>query len=316
MIHASIYKCMKRIIYSIFIQIPNDDLDWQPPYQGETESKNEKANRVFLENHSWLTAMQESYAHKIGAEYRQYIRDDQYLEFEKVYKEKYPDVTVWNIVNFYKIHLMYELAKEFDEVLYLDIDVVPISNENFFDEHDLTRGIAIFQNDPGVNTSLSNIKSNTRWREGKEESHLSNRSPAAKYWNSFALLLNEGEDPKNYVFNTGIVGCTKKYLDQLDYFSEHDYWIETMSELRYEENSMYPMWIQEIFGWDNETLWSVKAKINGNSFVWLQPPWHHFMDRDCFIPQDTKFIHVINKEFEWVRNWCDKNNIHPISSAE
>lgn len=307
---------MKQVIFSIFIQIPNDDLDWQPPYPGETESKNDKANRVFLQNHDWLTAMQKTYAKNIGAEYRQYTRDDKYLEFEKWYKENHTDITVWNIVNFYKIHLMYELSKEFDEVLYLDIDVVPITKKNFFIEHNLNAGIAIFQNDPKVNASIKNIKDQSRWREQINESAHSIRSPAAKYWNAIALLINEGEDPKNFVYNTGIVGCNKKWLEKLAYFEDHDYWLESMSELKHEEDSMYPQWIQEIFGWDNETLWSVKNKINEVPNVWLRPDWHHFMDNHCYIPNGTNFIHVINKEFEWVRNWCDKNNIHPISSAE
>ncbi len=307
---------MNNIIYSIYIEIPKEELDWQPPYPGETESKNEKANRVFKENHAWLTAMHASYANKIGAEYRQYNRDEKYLEFEKWYKENHPDVTVWNIVNFYKIHLMYELSKEFDEVLYLDIDVVPITNKSFFESHDLDAGIAIFQNDPKVNVSIKSIKDQSKWRNQVDESAHSVRSPAAKYWNTIALLLNEGEDIQNFVYNTGIVGCNKKHLEELAYFEDHSYWLETMSELRFEKDSMYPLWIQEIFGWDNETLWSTKNKINKVPNVWLQPDWHHFMDNQCHIPKGTNFVHIINKEFKWVRNWCEKNNIHPVSSAD
>ena len=303
---------MKRIIYSIFIQIPNDDLDWQPPYPGETESKNDKANRVFLQNHEWLSAMQKGYADVCNVEYRQYTRDEEYLKFEKWYKDNHPDVTVWNIVNFYKIHLMYKLAEEFDEVLYLDIDVVPISNQNFFDNVDLNNGIAIFQNDPKVNASISSIRDQTNWRETQDKSSHSSRSPAAKYWNAIALLLNEGEDPKNFVYNTGIVSVNKEYLDKLAYFEDHDYWLETMSELRNEKDSMYPLWIQEIFGWDNETLWSVKNKIHEVPNIWLTEEWHHFMDTDCYVPKNTNLIHVINKEFEWVRKWCDENNIQPV----
>ena len=305
---------MKRIIYSIFIQIPNDDLDWQPPYPGETESKNDKANRVFRENHEWLTAMQKGYADALKVEYRQYTRDEEYLKFEKWYRDNHPDVTVWNIVNFYKIHLMYKLIEEFDEVLYLDIDVVPISNLNFFNYNSLARdaGIPIFKNDPKVSLSLASIKKESDWRQKIDKSAHSVRSPAAKYWNAAALLLDEGYPPENWVYNTGIVSANKKYLDKLAYFEDHTYWLNTMSELRNEEDSMYPLWIQEMFGWDNETLWSVKSKINNVDSIWLPSTWHHFMDNECYIPKDTNLIHVINKEFDWVRKWCDENNIQPV----
>ena len=89
-----------------------------------------------------------------------------------------------------------------------------------------------------------------------------------------------------------------------------------MSDLRNEEDSMYPLWIQEMFGWDNETLWSVKSKINEVESNWLQPRWHHFMDNQCYVPEDTNLIHVINKEFDWVRKWCDENNIQPVRKAD
>ena len=103
--------------------------------------------------------------------------------------------------------------------------------------------------------------------------------------------------------------------NQLKYFEDHDYWLENMSELRHEEDSMYPLWIQEIFGWDNETLWSVKNKMHKVPNIWLTEEWHHFMDTDCYVPKNTNLIHVINKEFDWVRRWCDKNNIQPIRKA-
>jgi len=308
---------MKNIIYSIYIEIPKKERDYQPPYPGETESKNETSAKRFADHHDWLQSKQESYAKSIGAEYRMFERDDQYLKFERVYKEKYPYVTTWNIVNFYKIHLMYELSKEYDQVLYLDIDVVPITELNFFEVWDLDKGIAIFQNDPKVDASLKSIRENSRWRETTDASAHSIRSPAAKYWNAFALLEHEGWDPINFVFNTGIVGCTKKHLDKLDYFGKWDDMMETMNELVEDgEHSMYPLWIQEMFGWDNETVWSVKAKINEATIQWLDTKWHWFMDDECWIPEGTCFVHLINKKFDWMRKYCEENNIHSVSSAD
>lgn len=305
---------MKRIIYSIYIDIPSDELDYQPPYHGETEDKNQKAKRVFRENYEWLTHMQKSWSNSIGIEYRQYTRDDKYLEFESFYKEKYPFVTTWNIVNFYKLHLMYELSKEgFDEILYLDIDVVPVSKLNFFEEWNLDHGIAILTNDPKIDRSLKTIEDNARWRNKNNKSGHSIRSPAAKYWNCYALLEEEGYEPHNSVYNTGIVGISSKYLKQLDYFGDDfDYILNKMLDLKNDEFSMYPLWIQEIFGWDNETIWGFKTVQNEVPVQLLNEQWHHFMDKWNYIPDNTSLVHVINKNFNYVREWCEKNNIQHI----
>ena len=45
---------MKRIIYSIYIDIDADQLDPQPPHHGDTEDKNQKAKREFANNQIWL----------------------------------------------------------------------------------------------------------------------------------------------------------------------------------------------------------------------------------------------------------------------
>ena len=56
---------MKRVVFSIYISIPKDLLDKQPPHHGETEDKNQKAFREFSENFEWLTERQKSYAPQI-----------------------------------------------------------------------------------------------------------------------------------------------------------------------------------------------------------------------------------------------------------
>ena len=69
-------------------------------------------------------------------------------------KKQYPYLTMYNIINFYKIHLMYELGLKYDEILFLDFDVVPMKNENFFELWDLTKGIAVLNN----NSKITKIK--------------------------------------------------------------------------------------------------------------------------------------------------------------
>ena len=61
-----------------------------------------------------------------------------------------PEITTYNIVNFYKLDLLYTFSQMYDEVLYLDFDVVPMTNENFFKVWDLEKGITVLNNDDNV----------------------------------------------------------------------------------------------------------------------------------------------------------------------
>ena len=69
---------------------------------------------------------------------------------QKLYRKIFPFITTYNMVNEYKIHLLYELANKYDEVLYLDFDTIPMTNESFFDAYDLKQGIAIMHNNKEI----------------------------------------------------------------------------------------------------------------------------------------------------------------------
>lgn len=301
---------MKRIIYSIYIDIPKDLLDEQPPYKGETEDKNQKAKREFAENRDWLLQKQKDYAESIGVEYRHYSYDQKYIDLQKWYNDNFPYITEYNIINFYKIHLMYELAKEYDEILYLDLDVVPITKKNFFNVWDLSQGIAIRKNQAYSSTELGHIQKEQKHFKKRGERVHSIRSPKAKWWNSLALCSEYDTPTRNPgVYNTGIVGATKEMLKQLDYFGDFEEILETMTYLKEDEFSMWPEFAQAMFGWDNETIWGFKTIINQVPTIELSDFWHLHYDESSPISKFTCLIHVINKEFTEIRNYCEENNL-------
>lgn len=293
---------MKKIIYSLYIDIPKEELDWQLPYFGDEMSKTERTKLKLAEYSNWLTQQHKRYTDALGIEYRLYGYDEDYKAYEQHFKENYPQITAYNIINFYKIHLLYKLAEEFDEILYLDFDVVPLTNNNFFDQWNLNNGIAILKNRKDIDISFRKLMTD-RMNIEKFGKVMSNRSPIAKYCNTRAMLMEmDADDSLTSVYNTGIVGATKQHLEQLDYFDGFSDTLKLMDELRYEENSMWPEHIQNIFGWDNETIWGYKMILNDVKEQILTPDWHHFMDKWSYIPTDTNFVHVINKDFAYVKN--------------
>ena len=280
---------MRRVIYSFYIEISDNDL------VSHKESKEQ-----FIKHYPWLLERQKAYANSIGVEYKHYTIDKPFLEKVKWFREKNPDISFYNIVNFWKIYLMYELAKDYDEILYMDMDVIPVTDLNFFEEWNLNKG-------PVIMAGTSDNQQEISFRNSVKYKH-SVRSPMAKLWNSKCMLAElDCNIKKPEVFNTGIIGINSKSLEQLGYFDEFDDTLDMMCEMI--DDEFYPDTIRYMFGYDNETLWGVKTYINSVEWQLIGDQWHYFMDKWSYIKKDSKFIHCISKDFDYVRSWYEKNNL-------
>jgi hypothetical protein len=260
------FKNKTKAIFSIYVKIDDANLD-NPSSPVDSEIPKSKQTQILLEQYKDdLYKNKQEYAKAIDAKFILFERDEKYETFLK----RFPDLSEYDAVNLYKIYLLDELTKQYDYVLYLDYDVVALNNIDFF-EH------VPVENTIGCNYSTSESldipkdKSNYFKRYRKDF-----RSPHSKYWNAHALLSEEDLDPENVVFNTGIIGASKKMMDKLDYFSDIDKTIETMKELKH--SSMYPEKVQASFGYDNETIFSYKVKKNNVPVHQLGNDWHYKHD--------------------------------------
>jgi len=281
---------MKRVIFSLYIDIPSEDIDIFDKNilkTGDTPM-NIRTKEQFAKHYGDLCACKQIYADAIGADFILYEYDTNFTLWSENIKKQYTYLTMYNIINFYKIHLMYELSTKYDEILFLDFDVVPMKNENFFEVWDLTKGIAVLNN----NSKITKIDSVT-------DTSQTIRSPSSKYFNTQAMLIEKGLSPKNDVINTGIVGINKDHLVKLNYFENFKDNLAMMSELK-NSSDIFPKKVLQYFGWDNETLFSFKIKENNVSVQWLDDKWHYFLYQQGFIPKDTILCHTINKDFDLV----------------
>jgi hypothetical protein len=287
---------MSRVIYSLYIDIPKQDLDYQAPYAGDDIPKTERTKLQFIKHYDKLLQCKQTYAKDCNVDFIMYEYDDQFKQYKKWWNNNYPQITEYNIVNFYKLYLLDKLADQYDEILYLDFDVIPVKSINFFEEWDLSKGIAIYSNNGQAKRELRHIS------KGPIESV---RSPTAKYWNCFALLTEEGLDANNDVFNTGIIGASAYHIKQLNYFEDIDSIIQQMDELTQDE--MYPEYMRDMFGYDNETIWSFLIQKKQIPIQWLTWHWHLFYNYHSIVPKAANFVHVINKRFEEVIDFYEKN---------
>jgi len=305
---------MQRVVYSLYIDIPKDEIDIFDKNllkEGDTPININTKNK-FKIHYGDLCASKEIYAKTCGADFKMFEYGPDYIVYSNNLKEKYPYLTTYNIINFYKIHLLYELGKTYDEILYLDFDVVPIEQQNFFKHWDLTKGIAVLNNND-----------RTIPIERVTDTSQTIRSPSSKYFNAQAMLFEKGLSTKNDVINTGIIGINKEHLDKLDYFNHFEDNLTLMKHLKIQireevkindetgtvkikkvndkyVTNIFPEKVRQYFGWDNETLFSVKLKENKVPVQWLDDKWHYFLYNQGFIPKGTILCHAINKDFDLV----------------
>ena len=294
---------MSRAIFSLYIEIPDEELDFFDKdiiRKGKTPT-NIHTKQQFQKHYQRLIDNKKRYAEALGVKFFMYEYSTDFKEYAKHFKENYPFITMYNIVNKYKLALMERLVNKYDEVLYLDFDAIPVTNENFFDVWDLSKGIAILHNNDKIRPTHYHL----------DEIKGSIRSPSAKYFNAMAMLEENGLSPQCDVVNTGIIGCNKEHWNKLNYFSDLDKSFELMHYLRsdeYKKDSMYPINITNTFGYDNETIFSYKLKKQNVPVQWLNNQWHYFYDYEMHIPKETKIVHAINKEFDYVWRYEKKIN--------
>ena len=277
---------MKRVIYSLYVDVPakehyGDSKNWR-----DTPEKANITVDAFKKHYDRLVEVKQWYAKRSDVDFLMFEYDEQYKTFEQNFLKDFPMFTGYEVINFYKIHLLNELSKTYDEILYLDFDVIPLTDESFFDVWDLSKGICVYNNNSHVIKDVTVAQSI--------------RSPSAKYFNCHAMLLENGLNPRNDVINTGIIGARKEDIQQLDFFGKFKDTIDLMTKLRKDTSGLYPQNIIDMFRYDNETIFSFKKQINSVLIQWLDDKWHYFLDRQKFIPKEVKLVHCICKDFDLV----------------
>ena len=291
---------MKRVIFSLYVDVPEKEHYGPSKFKHDTIDKALKTRNAFKDHYNKLVETKQKYSDTIGVPFKLYEYDEQFKAFEKNLLNDFPFFTGYEIINFYKIHLLYELAKDYDEILYLDFDAIPVTNESFFNNWNLSKGICVYNNNAMINKNNRAIDKMTHGI----------RSPSAKYFNTQAMLIATDNSPINDVINTGIVGATKTDLLKLDFFGKFYDTITLMTKLREEGlDGLYPQNVIDMFRYDNETIFSYKIQVNNINIQWLDNQWHYFFDTQFFIPKETKIVHTINKDFDTVWRFYEKHNL-------
>ena len=289
---------MKKLVFSIFIDIPEERLDnpgwWEDGEQVVTD-KSKQTKLALLKNADLVTQRQKQYANDIGADYRLFEWDYTYKNFFHTITTDHPEISEYDVVNFYKHRVMRDMAEEYDQICYLDFDVVPNTKEDIFTSHHIEKCFIVADNNrQAIRGKVMDVR----------KYNMCIRNPASKYWNAHALLTEEGYDPDNDVFNTGIMVASSETIKKLDYFKDFDWMITRMTDVKHDEFSLYHPNIQRVFNYDNETVFSFWIKTREVEVQYMTKEWHWIVDSTMTHPMQidpkAKMYHFINKKMEWV----------------
>tara|TARA_Y100001958_G_C21180987_1_gene510855 strand:- start:560 stop:1339 length:780 start_codon:yes stop_codon:yes gene_type:complete len=252
---------MKRIVYSIYTNNIED-------HTSTSAFKRSQFEKYKIQ----LEKRQEKYANICDAQYKLF----------KATNTNFIDI------QFEKLILFTELAKEYDEVLYLDFDVIPITNKIFFDSFNLNKisGYKLDRVTDIMHKIEKKIKYNT----------FNKMNMFCKTCCKKAMLLLKDVDSDNYIFNTGVFAGNKKSIKELNFISRlketKDVYKEALTD------NLYPKEINKWWNPNNEVFVSYMIEKFNVPYNNIGLQWNFILDNWNPKPSASGYLlHYIKKEF-------------------
>ena len=200
---------MKRIIYSIYTSTVD-------PHKSSTDYK--KAQ--FEKYKHCLEKTHKDYAYMCNADYDLEITPE----------------TDYDKIQFDKIKKLQYLIKYYDEVLYLDFDVVPTTNKNIFDYFDFSKICS-------YGLERVPIKKKMMW--ALKNDSFDSMNMFVKTCAKNAMLLLDGINGTNNIINTGVIGGNKESIEKLNFINKFDEMVSILEEAK--EDNLYPTEINRLW---------------------------------------------------------------------
>lgn len=254
---------MKRIVYSIF----NDQVD-----QNHKSTNDFKASQ-FRKYKDLIEQSQKQYADKCGADYLLHNTP----------------TTDYNNIQFEKITLMEQLSDQYDQILYLDFDVVPAPHApNIFESHDF--------NTIGMHP-LFRTPMRSQLHDALKYKWFDTMNVYCKTCAKNAMLLLDDILGNEGIYNTGVVVAGKDVIKQLNFTRQLESLHSLLDEAR--GDSVFPPEIYNTFYYNNEVYISYLIEKNNIPHTNLGMQWNFILDGYQQDPTAAGyFIHHVNKQFE------------------
>jgi len=286
-----------RVIFSVYKEVNDESItDYK-----KQQLKNYKDD---------LIKRQQQYADFCNADYFVYENNNQLVEIDE-----------YNTIQFFKIHQLEKLAEQYDEILYLDLDIIPFKFVNFFESHDLSK-LCCFQQDcyewglkRYVQESVKREEipyfkvrpvpiqerlNNSGYYFHKENIEILD---SQNWWvkacaKNAMLLLDNHTDFNNMIVNTGVIGGNSGIIKKLCFIDGLNDMLDALSNAK--EDNIYPIEVSSLIKPNNEVFLTYLIEKNNIETNYLDESWNYIVDdfRHDTNNDDSIFLHVINKEFD------------------
>jgi len=279
---------VKNIIYSIYIDNQETNLN----------DKHLHTKNQLKKHYDRLVEVKKRYAKNCNAEFRIYGNDTFYQKF----KNKFQGFE-FDLINLYKIHVWEQLGKDYENVLYLDLDVIPNTTENFFKTFDMNK-ICVY----APNATKENVWTNSMLKNYKKNIHdyeylMSKTDKYNEYVKAMCkramLAIDNILETDHYIANTAILGANKNAIEKLKYtkrLNELNNTLELAKNEKFFGNN-----ITSNFFANNEIFFHYLLDKYNISWYNIPREWHTYYMKKDIIDDDVKnvkMIHLINKRFE------------------
>jgi len=253
---------VKRIIFSQY----NDNID-----QNNVSTNQYKLDQ-FRKYDKQLEQAQREYAKRCDADYVLHRLD----------------ITDYNNLQFEKILQLERYAEYYDQILYLDFDVVPNKRaENIFDTFGDTLAMYPLFRDQHDHELKWNIENDT----------YDNQNVYCKTCAKNSMLILDNCQTSTKLYNTGVTYGSSKAIRKLNFSQQ----LSNMKLLLDEsiEDSIYPDNITKNFFHNNEVFVTYLVERDKIDCIDMNIQWNFILD--SFQKEPTAiayFTHHVNKEFE------------------
>ena len=300
---------MKSIIYSIHIDIPHEKLEINSAYEGDQEPKSVKTKKQFEKFYHTLYQNKQHYADLCQADFKLFTQDADYDDFLKQMKRNASNLFDFDVINFYKLFLFEKLSQHYDQVLYLDFDVVINTKLNFFSQFDLNkihaRAFNSDKNSAWHQSWLVKYETNQLSFDDVVKKHLEKHNMFVKNTAKQAMLLVDMQQGNDLLINTAVLGGNKNSISKLNLFDRLEKFIDIFNTAK--EDCFFGDAITDLFFLNNEVVFSYLIEKYDIPFVALDQTWHEIVWKDSHYHSkltESKFIHAIDKNFDKVFDKC------------
>ena len=253
---------MKRIIFSQY----TENVD---PHTSVDEYKKSQ----FLKYNLLLEQKQKEYAHACECDYEMFKLD----------------ITDYADIQFKKLLRFEELSQQYDEILYLDLDVAPLKRVSFFEKFDLNKITAhSLKGTKPRSEYFLYLTENDMWHSmGKYEKTCAKK----------AMLFLDDIIGDDNIINTGVIGMNKKCVEELRFSERLDECKSVFREAK--EDNIYPSEMANKWELNNEVFITYMIERYGLPYTELGMAWNFIVDHEVSkYSAACHFLHIVNKNFQ------------------